>query len=216
MPSVSSCFLHVFCIAVYPYQTKSKCNKISRRIILEYMWFWGVEITTNRGPHSPQDIRAPPRPLARGGGLCSPRTSVGAILWAQGSLYPEKNRVKISAQPELRISGNIRNGFWPDPGNAKQKRTEREIQSRRGSRPSAAMEAMDHRGTLLPSWGGGRPRKKKEEGALSPSLPVAPECRRGNDRDGDLHQQSCYRQHQLSLPPWCSGVTPLIPAVIST
>ena len=68
-------------------------------------------------------------------------------------------------------------------------------------------------GTLLPSRG--RPRKKKKEGALSPSLPVAPKCRRGKDHDGDLHQQSCYPQHQLS-PPLCSGVTPLLHAVIST
>ena len=52
----------------------------------------------------------------------------------------------------------------------------------------------------------GMPRKKKKkEGALSPSLPVASERRRGKDRDGDLHQQSCYRHHQLS-PPLCSGV----------
>ena len=28
------------------------------------------------------------------------------------------------------------------------------------------------------------------------------------DHDGDLHQQPCYRQHQLS-PPLCSGVTSL-------
>ena len=41
----------------------------------------------------------------------------------------------------------------------------------------------------LSSHLGGRPRKKKKEGgALSPSLPVAPECRQGNGRDGDLHQ----------------------------
>ena len=31
----------------------------------------------------------------------------------------------------------------------------------------------------LSSHLGGRPRKKKKEGALSPYLPVAPECRRG-------------------------------------
>ena len=62
-------FLHVFCIAEYPYQTKSKCNRILRRIILEYMWFLGVGITANGGPHIPQDTRVRHRPLARGGGL---------------------------------------------------------------------------------------------------------------------------------------------------
>ena len=35
----------------------------------------------------------------------------------------KKNHVKISAQSELRISRNIRNGFRPDQGSAKQKRT---------------------------------------------------------------------------------------------
>ena len=76
------------------------------------------------------------------------------VSWGSTSgarkLISGKNRVKISAQSELRISGNIRNGFRPDLGNAKQKRTEREIQSRRGSRPSAAMEAMDQRGNSPP------------------------------------------------------------------
>jgi hypothetical protein len=62
----------------------------------------------------------------------------------------EKNNVKISAQSELRISGNLRNGEGPDLENAKQKRTEREIQSRRGSCPSATMEAMDQRGNSPP------------------------------------------------------------------
>ena len=62
----------------------------------------------------------------------------------------KKNCVEISAQSELRISQNIRNGFRPDQKNAKQKRTEREIQSRWGSCPSAAMEAMDQRGNSPP------------------------------------------------------------------
>ena len=126
----------------------------------------------------------------------------------------KKHRVKISAQSELRISGNIRNGFRPENRNAKQKRTEREIQSRRGSCPSAAMEAMDQRGNSPPIYGGGQGRIRRS-GALSPSLPVAPECCRGNHRDDDLHQQLRRRQYQLS-PPLCSGVTPLLPTVIST
>ena len=63
----------------------------------------------------------------------------------------KKNRVKISAQSELRISGNIRNGFRPDLRNAKQKRIEREIQSRRGSRPFAAMETKGQRGNPSPT-----------------------------------------------------------------
>jgi hypothetical protein len=62
----------------------------------------------------------------------------------------EKNRVKISAQSELRISENLRNSEVPDLGNAKLKITEREIQCWRGSCPSTAMEAMDQRGNSPP------------------------------------------------------------------
>ena len=51
--------------------------------------------------------------------------------------------VQNSAQSELRISGYKRNGERPDLRAQKQRETERQIQSRRGSHPSAAMEAMD-------------------------------------------------------------------------
>ena len=61
-----------------------------------------------------------------------------------------KNHVKISVQLELWISGYKRNREGPDPESAKQKRTEREIQSRRGSCPSAIMEATDQRGNPPP------------------------------------------------------------------
>ena len=64
--------------------------------------------------------------------------------------YILENRVKISAQSELHVSRNIRNGFRPDLRNAKLKRPEREIQSRRGAHPSAIMEAMDQRGNSPP------------------------------------------------------------------
>ena len=87
---------------------------------------------------------------------------------------------------------NIRNGFWPDLGT-------RNIREKRGRynlggapAPPPPWRPWTRGGTLLPSRG--RP-SNKEEGDLSPSLPVAPECRRGKNRDGDLHQKSCYRQH---------------------
>ena len=51
-------FLHVFCITENPYQKKPKCNKILRRIILEYMWFLGLGINANGVPHSPQGTTA--------------------------------------------------------------------------------------------------------------------------------------------------------------
>ena len=66
-------------------------------------------------------------------------------------------------------------------GTQKQRETERQIQYRRGSRPSRAMEAMDQRGNPSPIWGGGQGRRRRR-GALSPSLSVAPERRRGHHR----------------------------------
>ena len=56
-------------------------------------------------------------------------------------------------------------------------------------------------GTLLPSRG---KAKQEEEGGgpLSPSLPVAPECRRGNHRHRNhLHQHHRLHQHLHHLPP---------------
>ena len=66
-------------------------------------------------------------------------------------------------------------------------------------------------GTLLPSRG---KAKQEEEGGgpLSPSLPVAPECRRGNNRDGDHLQQLRRRYHHifsLSIQRSYSSLTPL-------
>ena len=79
----------------------------------------------------------------RPGPSSPPRKAVGALLSLQESQYLDRNHVKISAQSELRISGNIRNGERPESETQKQRETERQVQSRRGSRPSAAMEAMD-------------------------------------------------------------------------
>ena len=57
---------------------------------------------------------------------------------------------KVSIQSELRISGNIRNSERAECGTQKQRETKRQIQYRRGSRPSHAMEAMDQRGNPSP------------------------------------------------------------------
>ena len=45
VPSASSYFLHVFCIAEYPYQTKSKCNKFYEELFCNICDFWEVEST---------------------------------------------------------------------------------------------------------------------------------------------------------------------------
>jgi hypothetical protein len=112
--------------------------------------FWEVE-STQMEAHSEQ--HTPGRALGSRRGVvgCAHTAYVG---WSSTSgakkLISEKNHVKILVQSELRISRNIRNDSRPDLGNAKQKRTEREIQSRRGSCPSATMEAMDRRGNSPP------------------------------------------------------------------
>jgi len=63
---------------------------------------------------------------------------------------------------------------------------------------------------------GRRARKKnKKEGALSPSLPVVPECHRGPSSSPQSSPTTSPPHHQL-FPPLCSGVTSLLPAVIST
>ena len=59
----------------------------------------------------------------------------------------KKITAKVSGQSELWISIYIRNGETDPEENAE---TERQIQSRRGSRPSRAMEAMYQRGNPSP------------------------------------------------------------------
>ena len=142
MPSVSSCFCMFFVSQKIHIKQSPNAIKFYGELFWNICDFWELE-SLQTGAHSAH--KTP------GHALGARRMVVGcAHLIHRLELYFEckqayilKNRVKISAQSELRISGNIRKGFRPDLGNAKQKRTEREIQSRRGSRPSAAMEAMD-------------------------------------------------------------------------
>ena len=81
---------------------------------------------------------------------------------------PKKNRVKISAQSELRISRNIKNDFWPDLRT--QNRKEQRGRSNLGGAPAPPppWRPWTRGKTLLPSRG--RPRKKKE----GSSLPLSP------------------------------------------
>ena len=87
--------------------------------------FWEVE-STQTGAHSAHN------PPGRAPGPRHAQVSY-AHLVPQLDLYfghkeayiRKKNRVKISAQSELRISRNLRNREGPDLGNAKQERIER-------------------------------------------------------------------------------------------
>ena len=56
------------------------------------------------------------------------------------AIFRKKIWAKVSIQSELRISGYKRNGPGQNPRTQKQRETERQIQSRTGSRPSHAME----------------------------------------------------------------------------
>ena len=108
---------------------------------------FGKQNQCEKMPRAPQALRACPLPRARLEGLWPLRQVVGALLLPQERQYPDKNRVQISAQSELWISGNLRNGERAESESAE---TEREIQSQRGPRPSASMEAMDQRGNPSP------------------------------------------------------------------
>ena len=76
--------------------------------------FWEVESTRDdtRGGHEGEGRS--PGGQARPGPSWPLRKAVGALISPQESQYVDKNRVQISAQSELRISRNIRNGERPE------------------------------------------------------------------------------------------------------
>ena len=141
MPSASSCLLHVLCFAENPYETESKRDKNGGRIFLEYLENMGGRINARRCPRWPRGRgrACPPRgpPVRRlMPFFCRKKANFMRKIWA-----------KDSTQSELRISGYKRNGERAAEESAE---TERQIQSRRGSRPSHAMEAKDQRGNPSP------------------------------------------------------------------
>ena len=107
----------VFCLFFVSQKIHIKRSPNAINFYGELFWnicdFWEVESTqTEAHMLHKATSHAPLRP--RGVALWAHRKSVGVFLRPQGCLYWEKNRVIISAQLELRISGNIRNGFWPE------------------------------------------------------------------------------------------------------
>ena len=114
----------------------------------EYFWniwrIWEEEPTQDgvRGGHEEGGRAFPPRgPPVRQLLLyfCRKKANFRRKIWA-----------KVSIQSELRISGYKRNGERAESRTQKQRETERQIQSRRGSRPSHSMEAKDQRGNPSP------------------------------------------------------------------
>ena len=127
----------------------------------------------------------------------------------------KKITAKVSGQSELRISIYTRNGET-EPGENAEPERNREINPiSEGLSPLPCHGGQGPEGKPF-SHLGRRSRKKKMKGPpLSPSLPAAPERCRGHHHHRNLHQQLHRHHHQL-FPPLCSGVTSLLPAVIST
>ena len=79
--------------------------------------------------------------------------------------------VQISAQSELRISGNLTNGERAESGSAETEGTEREIQPRRAPAPPPPWKPRTRGETLLPSRGKVKEEEEEEEeGGLPPPL----------------------------------------------
>ena len=135
----------------------------------DFFWnkfdFWEVESMRDdaRGAHEGEGS-APGGQARLGPSLPLCKAAV-ALLSPQESQYPDKNRVQISAQPELRISGNIRNGERAESGNAE---TERDRSNLGGAlAPPPPWRPWTRGETLLPSRG-----KVKEEEEEGGSLPL--------------------------------------------
>ena len=106
---------------------KSISNRVqTQQQFLDIFWnicdFWEVESTRDdaRGAHEGEGRE--PGGRARPGPSWPLRKAVGALLWPQDIQYPDKNCVKISAQSELRIFGNIRNGERAESGRGETER----------------------------------------------------------------------------------------------
>ena len=143
MPSASSCLLHVFGFAEYPYQTESKRDKNGWSLFLENMEnSEGKSTRTSvRGGHKAGGAPYPREPTVR---------RLTFFFCRKKANIQKKITAKVSGQSELRISIYTRNGETEPERTQKQRETERQIQSRRGSRPSHAMEAKDQRGNPSP------------------------------------------------------------------
>ena len=168
----------------------------------------GSGINARRCPRGPRGRGRPWPPWP-------PRKAVGALLSPQESQYPDKNHVQNSAQSELRISGNLRNGERAESENAKTER-DREIDPiSEGLLPLPSHGSQGPEGKPFSHLGRSSSKKNKKGG----SLPLA-----SGGTGMPPGQRSGWRSTSTILlpstptlsPPLCSGVTPLLPAVIST
>ena len=86
MPSVSSCLLHVFCFAEYPYQTESKRDKIDGDFFPNIYDFWKEESTRDGAQGGHEAGGRAPRGQALPGPSWAPRKAVDALLLPQQSI----------------------------------------------------------------------------------------------------------------------------------
>src|SRR5215216_4994054 len=80
VPSASCCFLHVFYIAEYQYQTESKHSETLRRFFMDQKTPNGPRQHLRGAPRGAQPTRVRQEAQARPGGLCPPRDSPGPPL----------------------------------------------------------------------------------------------------------------------------------------
>ena len=153
-----------------------------------------------RGAHEGEG-RAPGG-QARPGPSWPLRKAVGALPLRQESQYPDKNRVQISAQSELRISGNLRNGERAESGSAETERDKETDPISEGPSPLPCHGSHGPEGeTLLPSRE--KVKEEEEEGALSPPrFPWRRNTAGGHHHHHDIHQHLRHlHQHLHHLPP---------------
>ena len=150
MPSASSCLLHVLCFVETQYQMESKRDKTDGELFWNIWDFPEEESTRNgaRGGHETGGRALPPGRAWHPRG--PPLRQLTLFFCRKKAKFMRKIWAKDSPQSELRISEYKRNDEGEGSGTQKQRETERQIQSRRGSRPSQAMGAKDQRGNPSP------------------------------------------------------------------
>ena len=160
-------------------------------------------------------LEGPTRQGARPGPTWPPRKAVGALLSPQESQYPDKNRVQISAQSKLRISGNLRNDERAESGSAETEGTRERDPISEGLSPLRRHGGHGPEGELSYHLGGGHGRIRRRGLSLSP-----PSRWRRNAAKARI-MTAIYINNLATIntdfpPPICSGVTLFLPAVIST
>ena len=180
---------------------ESKWDKNGRRIILEYLGFFGGRINAKRCPGWPQD---------RGRTLDSPGPPVRRLMlffFRKKANFMRKIWAKDSPQSELRISEYKRNGERAEYGNAETERDTEIDPISEGLSPLPCHGSQGPEGKPFSHLGRrSRKKKKKGGGALSPLLSVAPERRRGPS-SSPRSTPTTSPSSSPTLPPsmqWCN------------